>query len=47
MKYLFSVRKHVIWDFIGGLVVKNPPSKAGGRGSIPVQGTKINTPQGS
>ena len=41
MKSLSSVIKHVTWDFTGGLVVKNPPSNAGGRGLIPVQGTKI------
>ena len=29
------------WDFPGGPVVKNPPSKAGDAGLIPVQGTKI------
>ena len=28
-------------DFPGGPVVKNPPSNAGGRSSIPGQGTKI------
>ena len=28
-------------DFPGGPVVKNPPSNAGGAGSIPGQGTKI------
>ena len=30
-----------IWDFPGGPVVKDPPSKAGDVGSIPGQGTKI------
>ena len=29
------------WDFPGGPVVKNPPSKAGNTGSIPARGTKI------
>ena len=29
------------WDFPGGPVVKNPPSKAGDVGSIPGRGTKI------
>ena len=29
------------WDFPGGPVVKTSPSKAGGAGSIPGQGTKI------
>ena len=29
------------WDFPGGAVVKTSPSKAGGAGSIPDQGTKI------
>ena len=28
-------------DFLGGSVVKNPPSNAGDTGSIPGQGTKI------
>ena len=28
-------------DFPGGLVVKNPPSNAGGMGSIPGRGAKI------
>ena len=34
----------LVWkagDFPGGPVVKNPPSNAGGTGSIPDQGTKI------
>ena len=30
-----------IWDFPGGLVVKNPPYSAGDAGSSPGQGTKI------
>ena len=30
-----------IWDFPGGLVVKNLPSNAGDAGSIPGGGTKI------
>ena len=42
----FSTRLHYYlkqeWqDFPGGLVVKNPPSKARDAGSIPGQGTKI------
>ena len=31
----------IYWDFPGGPVVKNPPSNAGGVGSILGQGTKI------
>ena len=31
----------ILRDFPGGPVVKNPPSNAGGPGSIPGQGTKI------
>ena len=30
-----------IWDFPGGLVVKNPPYNAGEAGLIPGRGTKI------
>ena len=30
-----------MWDFPGGPVVKNPPSKAGDMGSVPGWGTKI------
>ena len=30
-----------MWNFPGGLVVKNPPSNAGDMGSIPGQGTRI------
>ena len=33
--------KEMDWDFPGGAVVKTSPSKAGGAGSIPDQGTKI------
>ena len=33
--------KEMDWDFPGGPVVKTSPSKAGGAGSIPGQGTKI------
>ena len=32
---------HLPWDFPGGPVVKNPPSNAGGVGSITGWGTKI------
>ena len=34
-------RKFETWDFPGGPVVKNPPCRAGGTGSIPAWGTKI------
>ena len=37
----FICLKHVLWDFPGGPVVKNPPSNAGDAGSIPGQRTKI------
>ena len=30
-----------VWNFLGGPVVKNPPSSARDLGSIPGQGTKI------
>ena len=30
-----------LWDFLGGLVVKNMPCNAGDMSSIPGQGTKI------
>ena len=33
--------KNEPWDFPGGPVVKNPPSNAGDRGSIPGWGAKI------
>ena len=35
------MRRHSFRDFSDGPVVKNPPSNAGGEGSIPGQGTKI------
>ncbi|XP_054945519.1 uncharacterized protein [Physeter macrocephalus] len=38
---LYTIKKLVLWDFPGGPVVKNPPSNAGGSGSIPGRGTKI------
>ena len=31
----------MIWDFPGSPVVKNPPSNAGYKGSMPGRGTKI------
>ena len=36
-----EIRKHEKWDFLGGPVVKNPPSNAGDAGSITGRGTKI------
>ena len=39
-KKLSSIRI-ITWDFPGGPVVKNLPSDAGDKGSIPSQGTKI------
>ena len=33
--------EHQAWDFLGGPVVNNLPSKAGDLGSIPGWGTKI------
>ena len=42
---LYSTEHYIqypmIWDFPGGPVVKNLPSKAGDMGSIPGRGTKI------
>ena len=32
-------------DFLGGPVVKNPPSNEGGEGSIPGRGAKIHMPR--
>ena len=37
----YSLKISEKWDFPGGPVVKNQPSKAGDAGSIPGQGTKI------
>ena len=34
-------------DFPGGAVVKNPPSDAGDKGSIPGQGSKIPNTSGN
>ena len=36
-----NLRENTFRDFPGGLVIKNPPSNAGHRGSIPGWGTKI------
>ena len=40
-KETLNQKKKKIRDFLGGPVVKNPPSNAGNAGSIPGQGTKI------
>ena len=31
-----SLEKSLSWDFLGGLVVRNPPAKAGGHGFDPI-----------
>ena len=39
--FMFLPHKISCKDFPGGPVVKNPPSNAGGAGSIPGRGTEI------
>ena len=45
-KYVVRSIKKWKWDFPGGPVVKNPPSKAGGEGLIPGRGTNIHWKDG-
>ena len=37
----FVVAENICWHFLGGLLAENSPSKVGGMGLIPGQGTKI------
>lgn len=41
---VFSVRNLLLRDFLGGLMIKNPLSKAGVSGSTPGKGTRFHMP---